>query len=215
MNRNLPLLLKDGRPHTARIVYAPPILSVFIDRRETAVLKAPLDLRSVTDSEGRAWVGFTASTGNGFENHDILDWSFNPAPCGESSSTISHVSSTISFLSSPCLPDRNLCTPEDPMVEGVSPGEFHVVLPAHLEWGASIPNPASREVAIAGTRGTACASAGKDGVVDCAAKLVHRTRNGRTEFSIEFPTRNNARSNQGYLEFDVRLRSPSAIAVTF
>jgi hypothetical protein len=92
------------------------------------------------------------------------------------------------------------------MIEEKSPGEFHIVLPAHLEWGASIPNPSSREVIIAGTRGTACASAGKDGVIDCAPKLIHRNRNGRAEFSIEFPTRPNARSNQGYLEFDVQLR---------
>ena len=133
--RKLPVKLKDGKVHMARIAYQPPILTVTLDGQ--AVLTSTVDLSSVVDRDGAAYVGFTASTGNGFENHDILTWSLRP----DVSSTMSVVSSSIVFLKTPCLPDRNLCTPERAQVEGTGSGTYHVVLPANLPWGASIPNP--------------------------------------------------------------------------
>jgi hypothetical protein len=71
--RKLPVNLKDGRVHAVRIAYQPPILTVTLDGQ--AVLTSTVDLSSVVDRDGAAYVGFTASTGNGFENHDILTWS--------------------------------------------------------------------------------------------------------------------------------------------
>ena len=41
------------------------------------MLTVPLDLSSTLDLDGgRAWVGFTAATGGGWQNHDILNWEY-------------------------------------------------------------------------------------------------------------------------------------------
>ena len=40
-----------------------PVLTVSVDLAQT------LDL-----DQGRAWVGFTAATGGGWQNHDIQNW---------------------------------------------------------------------------------------------------------------------------------------------
>jgi YVTN family beta-propeller protein len=73
---NLSVQLKDQRVHTARILSQPPVLSVFLDDSSAPVLKSVVDLSIVVDRQGGAWVGFTASTGGGYENHDILNWHF-------------------------------------------------------------------------------------------------------------------------------------------
>ncbi|MDQ2712204.1 MAG: L-type lectin-domain containing protein, partial [Acidobacteriota bacterium] len=128
---NLAVQLKDQRVHTARVVYDRPVIEVFLDDSASPVLKTALDLSLVADSEGKAWVGFTASTGWGSENHDILSWSFR----GEAvSSEISVISSEISFPMSACLPEHNLCTPEQSFIGGES-GKYHVVLPGNSKWG--------------------------------------------------------------------------------
>jgi hypothetical protein len=73
------LYLKDGYVHTARIQYSPGTLSVFVD--DLVTLTVSLDLGGTLDLDnGRAWVGFTAGTGEAYENHDILSWSFTPEP---------------------------------------------------------------------------------------------------------------------------------------
>src|SRR5262249_13690359 len=132
------------------ILYQPPILTVALDGR--TVLTSTVDLSTVVDADGAAYVGFTASTGNGFENHDILAWSLRP----EVSSSMSVVSSTVTFLKTPCRPDRNLCTPEQAVVEESGPETYHVVLPANLPWGASIPNSMGRPVVVSNARGMVC-----------------------------------------------------------
>ena len=68
--------LKDRKVHTARIVFLPPVLSVFLDGSVAPVLETVVDFSIAADRQGGAWVGFTASTGLGCENHDILNWSF-------------------------------------------------------------------------------------------------------------------------------------------
>ena len=68
--------------HNVRILYAPGTLSVFLDNLSTPVLQvvAQLDTLFPLD-EGRAWLGFTASTASAFESHDILSWSvLTPEP---------------------------------------------------------------------------------------------------------------------------------------
>jgi hypothetical protein len=165
----------------------------------------------VVDSAGAAYVGSTASTGNGFENHDILDWSFSTP---DVSSSISMVSSSISFLKTVCLPDRNLCTPEKAIVEANSDGSFHIVLPANVEWGAAIPNPGKRTVSIENERGIVCWDLPGLGAEGCngpggnrsgAGKLVMRFKDGRTWFSVDDRTRK-FRDNEGFFEFDARVR---------
>lgn len=70
--------LDDTQVHTARISYVPGNLTVALDDLGT-VLSVPVDLEETLDLDvGRAWVGFTAATGGGWQNHDILNWVFRP-----------------------------------------------------------------------------------------------------------------------------------------
>jgi hypothetical protein len=219
--RNLPVQLKDRRTHTARILFRPPVLSIFLDGSSSPVLDATVDFSVVVDTAGSAWVGFTASTGGGYENHDILNWLFTTATV---SSNISVVSSEITFAMSACLPDRNLCTPERAFV-APGAGGYHVVLPANMEWGASIPNSSGRAVVLTNAHGIACwdfenrrlagcsgpsgdsASAGSGflSLNEPAGALIMRTHDGYTWFSV------NGRSggfahNEGFYEFDAEIR---------
>jgi hypothetical protein len=68
--------MKDGGVHTARIVYTPGSLSVFLDDAPVPTLMAAIELSKLIGSDD-GYVGFTAATGNGYENHDILSWSMS------------------------------------------------------------------------------------------------------------------------------------------
>jgi hypothetical protein len=217
---NLRVPLKDRKAHRARIQFQPPVLTVFLDG--TAVLESTVDLSIVVDAQNRAWVGFTASTGGGYENHDILNWSFAEA---EVSSSMSVVSSEISFLRSACLPDRNLCTPERAVIERNGAG-YHVILPANLAWGASVPNPLGRAGAVRNARGIACWDVKARGVSGCsgplgntqragsgflapdaaAGSLVMRTREGQTWFSVNGRSGGGFTENEGFYEFDFEIQ---------
>ncbi len=200
--------LKDGAVHSARVVYQPPILSVFVDNAPKPVLTSAVDLSTVVDTDGSTYLGFTASTGDGYENHDILSWSFAPAPKPDVSSTISFDSSSVSTQGMACLADRNLCTPEHASVEETGPGRYHIVLPANLEWAASIPNPRRRRVETTNARGFICWDAAR-GALGCggpsATTLITRTRRGRTEFSVNKRLGGFVAGYQGYFEFDAKL----------
>jgi Legume lectin domain len=220
---NLPVELKDRKVHTARIRFRPPILSVFLDDGPAAVLEAVVDLSIVIDRQGSAWVGFTASTGGGYENHDILNWSFTSS---DVSSSLSAVSSEITFLRSACLPDRNLCTPESAVIEHRAAG-YHIILPGNVEWGANIPNPFGQEVAVTNAHGIVCwdfKARGSDGcsgpfgngtsadadfvTADApAGALIMRTGEGHTWFSVNGRRRGAGfKNNEGFYEFDLDLR---------
>lgn len=194
-SKKLRVNLKDRKPHMARISFQPPALTVYLDGKR--VLATAVDLASVIGSDGGAWVGFTASTGEGFENHDILSWSFTRG---------SDISSNISYLKSACLPDRNLCTPEQATVAQTGPGMFHIVLPGNLEWGASIPNLGVRPVTILNAHGSVCQDVATRGADGCAgpSALIQRTRDGLTSFSIRVP--GDARTAEGYFEFDAKIQ---------
>ena len=217
---NLSVQLKDRNVHTARILFQPPVLSLFLDDSPAPVLESTVDLSLVVDRQGSAWVGFTASTGGGYENHDILNWSFTST---DVSSSVTMVSSQITFLMSGCLPDRNLCTPESAVVERRD-GGYHIILPGNLEWGASIPNPPGRTVMVTNTHGIVCWDVKTRGANGCsgpsgngipagtgflatdapAGSLIMRTRDGHTWFSV------NGRSglfknNEGFYEFDLEI----------
>jgi len=214
--------LKDRKIHDARILFQPPVLSVFLDGSAAPVLKAVVDLSIVLDSQGCAWVGFTASTGGGYENHDVLKWSFAGA---DVSSNISVVSSEITFLMSACLPDRNLCTPERTVVERRGVG-YHIILPANLEWGASIPNPDERKVVVTNARGIACWDVQARGASGCSGPsgnaqsaglgflapdaaggtLIMETRGGHTRFSVNGRRNAGFKDNEGFYEFDLEIK---------
>lgn len=73
--------LKDGSIHTVRICYIPGVLTVFLDDLANPILESPVRLESfLSFYDNNAWIGFTSATGSGFENHDILKWSFVPEP---------------------------------------------------------------------------------------------------------------------------------------
>lgn len=220
-SRKLPVSLKDGRAHQVRVQFRPPLLTVSLD--SIPVLQVPVEMRAFADEAGKAWVGFTASTGDGFQNHDVFDWSFH-AP--DVSSTLTAVDSNITFLlPSSCLPGRNLCTPHHPEVSPQAAGRFHVVLPANLRWGVSIPNPGHRTVSVAITAGAFCfnlngtpicgsASSPLDFVATSRERLLQpnerpgtlliKTENGRTHFSLNLPDTSIA-SSEGRIEFDAVL----------
>lgn len=70
--------LSDGNIHSVKIQYTPGTLSIFIDDMENPVLQILLSIELKLDlDEGRAYLGFTSSTGAVWETHDILNWSFN------------------------------------------------------------------------------------------------------------------------------------------
>ena len=67
--------------HRARVDYTPGALSLFIDDMNAAVLASAIDLSSLLSLDsGMAYVGFTAGTGGGYENHDILSWNHQSIP---------------------------------------------------------------------------------------------------------------------------------------
>ncbi len=56
-------------------------MSVFIDDMINPRLNVSIDLAATLQLDnGAAWVGFTAATGGGTQNHDILNWSFQSVP---------------------------------------------------------------------------------------------------------------------------------------
>ena len=102
---------------------------------------------------------------------------------------------------------------------------FHVVLPANLEWGASVPNPRGRPFAVTNAHGVTCwdpnsrTSEGCSGptgnsgaagpgflvATEPPGALLAATHDGRTWFSI------NGRpgafgNNEGFYEFDVAIK---------
>jgi hypothetical protein len=207
--------MKDGQVHTARIRFKPPLISVYLDDDSKAVLVSTVDLGLITDPQGSAWIGFTASTGSGYENHDLLSWSFNTTDVSSAM-----VTSNISFQMDRCSPGHNLCTPDRAMVDETQPGHYHVVLPANLEWGASIPNPKGRDVTVEEAHGFVCWDLKERGSDGCggpegsakgagglvkdkpAGALVMQSRGGRTYFSIND---HSFADNEGYFEFDAVL----------
>lgn len=142
------------------------------------------------------------------------------------SSDISSVDSSVTFADWTCLPGRSHCTPGQSRVEARGPTRYHVLLPANLEWGASIPNPAAAPISIGGITGTVClnpSSAGADacngvrgnggapGGAGYAAPsvapgaLVVKTVNGQTYFSVNGPSGPAFRLYEGYFEFNVTI----------
>jgi hypothetical protein len=70
-------LLADGNVHTAKIVYVPGTLTIFLDDLTKPVLTDPVDLGTILSLDnGQAWIGFTAATGGRSQAHDILSFSF-------------------------------------------------------------------------------------------------------------------------------------------
>jgi hypothetical protein len=130
------------------------------------------------------------------------------------------VDASISFAKWACLPDRARCTPDRPVAEEQSSGEFHVILPASSEWSISVPD-AHGTAAIHAAQGTVCLSsnacAGPQGIGSAAGPgflaqdkpagaLLSKFIEGRTYFSVNHRTGAPFRDHEGYFEFDVSVR---------
>lgn len=71
---------KKADPHQRLEKGQTGILRVYVNGESTPVISTPFDISElgVDETHGRAWVGFTASTGdNVWQNHDILAWHFS------------------------------------------------------------------------------------------------------------------------------------------
>jgi len=81
INSALATNVLDGKPHTLTIVYGTPCagcqnVTVTLDGNST--LQFAFDLATLgLDANDDAYLGFTASTGGGFEDQDILNWSYS------------------------------------------------------------------------------------------------------------------------------------------
>ena len=88
VNSNLPITMADGNVHTVTINYSGPstkLIDVILDNVDLfpptqsnpngGVL---FDLTTIGLTSGNAFVGFTAATGGGDDNQDILSWTFTP-----------------------------------------------------------------------------------------------------------------------------------------
>ena len=130
------------------------------------------------------------------------------------------VDSTITFSKWACLPDRAHCTPDRPIAEEKSPGQFHVILPASSEWSISVPD-AEGTAAIHAAEGTVCLSpdacVGPQGYGEAAGPgflapdkpvgaLISTVINGRIYFSVNHRKGAPFRDHEGYFEFDVSTR---------
>jgi hypothetical protein len=136
-----------------------------------------------------------------------------------------------------CLPHATTqyCTPPGSSVAWIGPGLYKMVLPAHLVYGATVPNPGGRKIQVMEQSGVVCLPTGASGKSACfepatsrspggagyldpayaPGALLYRTVNGETQFSINGRTGDqvpingsNARAFRGYeghLEFTVRI----------
>jgi hypothetical protein len=134
------------------------------------------------------------------------------------------VDSDISFSLSACLPDRNLCTPEEAFVAPAGAG-YHIVLPANLEWGVSVPNLLGRPVTVTNAHGIVCwdvrarqweGCSGPSGNRNAAGPafldadapggaLIVKTRDNHTWLSVN-GRRGAFEDNEGFYEFDIEIK---------
>jgi len=71
---------KDGRPHTARMRYSPGRMDVYLDDLDTPALTVRLNLATTLKlTDGEAWIGLTAATGNRVEQHEVWSLTWEPA----------------------------------------------------------------------------------------------------------------------------------------
>jgi hypothetical protein len=164
-------------------------------------------------------------------NMDSYEWSNNTGGFvvtvsierADVSSSMLDVDSKIAFSKWTCMPDRAHCTPAREIVEERGAGRYHVVLPAQLEWGASIPAGSGAAVTISGVTGSVCLDGQSAAANNCwgqhgnntpagegflvpgasAGSLVSKTDGGRTYFSVNGRAGAGFDQHQGFFEFDV------------
>lgn len=69
--------IDDATTHNVKIRYVSGQLQVFYDGSAAPVISAAVDIGELLELDaGKAWLGFTAATGGGYQNHDILNWEY-------------------------------------------------------------------------------------------------------------------------------------------
>ena len=90
-----PINMADGNVHTVTINYSGPtttLLDVIVDGNDLFHGGVVFNMASIGLISGNASVGFTASTGGGDDNQDILSWTFSP---GAQTAVISTTAPTV------------------------------------------------------------------------------------------------------------------------
>ena len=81
INSTINTNLTDGAQHTVIITYGPPCagcLNLTVSLDGAPAMAVAFDITTLgLGANGSAYVGFTASTGGGFENQDVISWSFS------------------------------------------------------------------------------------------------------------------------------------------
>jgi hypothetical protein len=136
------------------------------------------------------------------------------------------VDSNATFAKWSCLPDRRQCTPDRAVVEVKGTRQYHVILPAQLEWGVSIPTPDGATVVVERVSGMVCLDSPSTGTNPCngpkgsgeragpefltpgktVGELVSKTVDDKTYFSVNGRSGSTFQVYQGYFEFDVTMR---------
>ena len=228
MNSLLGVFLGDDRPDRSRppkalnfgaigtefLSISPQLKQVFFLGR--GATRAGIAQRFVVPKDAtRLFLG----TMDGFEWNNNTGF-FSVAVTIERTDISSHlfsVNSTVSFANFACMPNRSVCTPEREIVEERGDRQYHILLPAQSEWGASIANPAGAPVIVRAPSGTVCLAAGScsgpQGIGKPAGAdflvpgkeigaLVIQTIGGRTYFSVNDRTGIAFQKHEGYFEFD-------------
>lgn len=219
--------MKDGQPHTAVITFAPPLLTVVVDDGNPA-FRSMIDLRVVCDQAGFAYVGLTASTGNGWETHDVLQWEFTPAVTPPKRNITRNERERLK-LPKTCITGRPLCTPQESEVAQIKPGWYHVMLTPDPKMPALIPTSAGQAIRIQSRAGVICWAynkeyfcrlafdAHKDRATDQVQPSVPEQHVGPLEIrrsgegwiiSSNTPFGKGYARQQGYFEFDVEVYNP-------
>jgi len=139
------------------------------------------------------------------------------------SSNMFSVDSRVTFAEWVCLPNRSQCTPERAVVRETGGGRYHVILPAHLEWGVSIPAPSGKSARVLRSVGTVCLDSQSADAGSCsgpegrgqragegflapdkaAGALISKTTGNRVYFSVNDRSGTDFQKHQGYFELDV------------
>jgi len=126
------VMFVDQKVHTAKIVYVPGNLQVFLDDLENPLMTVYVNVAKVmTLDQGRAWVGFTAATGADWYNQDVLSWSF---------ATLNNTAAGFQIRATiPAAPQPEATAPLQPVYAGNNASPSPVPLPVDPSFGYALP----------------------------------------------------------------------------
>jgi hypothetical protein len=73
--------LTSGLIMRCRIEYVPGEMKVYVEDLNNPALTVQVDLEDLGLDNGKAWIGFTSSTGGAFESHDLISWTMEAGGC--------------------------------------------------------------------------------------------------------------------------------------